>query len=322
MSFLTELPRDRYSPDAFAGFDATSSAFALGTARAMAWMSQLAYETSHPAKIRDIASGWELTITARGIIAEVGSTILPTARTELIVAVRGPAVIVAFAGTDPIVFADWITDFTIPVGDGGTATGFAAAAALVAQSLDAVLAASPPGARLYITGHSLGAALAALTAQRLAAVAPERLAAVYTFGMPRVGNAAFAQAYEAVLGARTYRMVHGDDLVPTVPPSSLGFHHVGRHLSCPRQGRFSPQNLSAARSDEPQFQPQLARQVQSLLRQPLGEIRSTTERLGLAARLALGFGSRAMRTDPGGVLIELLPPPLRDHMPDRYIAAT
>jgi hypothetical protein len=28
-----------------------------------------------------------------------------------------------------------------------------------------------------------------------------------------------------------------------------------------------------------------------------------------------------MRTDPGGLVIELLPPPLRDHMPDRYIEA-
>jgi hypothetical protein len=28
-----------------------------------------------------------------------------------------------------------------------------------------------------------------------------------------------------------------------------------------------------------------------------------------------------MRTDPGGILIEMLPPRLRDHMPDRYIGA-
>jgi hypothetical protein len=28
-----------------------------------------------------------------------------------------------------------------------------------------------------------------------------------------------------------------------------------------------------------------------------------------------------MCTDPGGIVIELLPPRLRDHMPDRYISA-
>ena len=38
--------------------------------------------------------------------------------------------------------------------------------------------------------------------------------------------------------------------------------------------------------------------------------------------LALGIGSTGMRADPGGLVIELLRPPLRDHMPDRYIEAT
>ena len=39
------------------------------------------------------------------------------------------------------------------------------------------------------------------------------------------------------------------------------------------------------------------------------------------AKLALGFGSSDQRSDPGGIAIELLPPGLRDHMPDRYIGA-
>jgi hypothetical protein len=32
-------------------------------------------------------------------------------------------------------------------------------------------------------------------------------------------------------------------------------------------------------------------------------------------------GPARTRTDLGGLLIETLPPPLRDHMPDRYIQA-
>ncbi len=44
MSILVELPENQYSTSAFVKFD-PSAGFAIGTARAMAWMSQLAYET-------------------------------------------------------------------------------------------------------------------------------------------------------------------------------------------------------------------------------------------------------------------------------------
>jgi hypothetical protein len=35
---------------------------------------------------------------------------------------------------------------------------------------------------------------------------------------------------------------------------------------------------------------------------------------------AAGAGPAGVRTDVAGLVIELLPPRLRDHMPDRYIA--
>ncbi len=72
---------------------------------------------------------------------------------------------------------------------------------------------------LFVTGHSLGGALAVLAGARLA---PR---AVYAYGCPRVGNAAFA----ASLGSTPiYRMVHGEDLVTRVPPGWAGFEHVGQ----------------------------------------------------------------------------------------------
>jgi hypothetical protein len=43
MSFLTELPENFYARDALRGFD-PAGPFSLGTARAMMWLSQLAYE--------------------------------------------------------------------------------------------------------------------------------------------------------------------------------------------------------------------------------------------------------------------------------------
>jgi hypothetical protein len=67
--------------------------------------------------------------------------------------------------------------------------------------------------RLVITGHSKGAALATLAAWRLWQEG-RPVDAVYTFGGPRVGNAAFARSYPAPL----YRFENRDDPVPHLPP--------------------------------------------------------------------------------------------------------
>jgi triacylglycerol lipase len=71
---------------------------------------------------------------------------------------------------------------------------------------------------LFYTGHSLGAALATLAAVRRAPTA------LYTFGSPRVGDIRLAGKLKAV---PTFRVVHGKDIVTTVPPELLGFRHLG-----------------------------------------------------------------------------------------------
>ena len=59
MSMLVELPLELYEPKAFAAFNPVAG-FDLGTARSMAWMSQLAYESEHPDKIAAICEMWGL----------------------------------------------------------------------------------------------------------------------------------------------------------------------------------------------------------------------------------------------------------------------
>ena len=160
---------------------------------------------------------------------------------------------VAFAGTDPLLPANWTTNFDILLAENGSARGFCDAAAIALGAIRDRLSKTSPGLPLFVTGHSLGGALAVITALALveSGVAVE---AVFTFGMPRPGNAAFAARYETTLGARTYRLVYGDDLVPTVAPSALGFRHVGRLLRCPRGGRFQESPPAADTvSDEPLF---------------------------------------------------------------------
>jgi triacylglycerol lipase len=73
------------------------------------------------------------------------------------------------------------------------------------------------GCTIWMTGHSLGAALATLAAHRFGDVQ-----GVYTFGGPRVGNKDFKNCYSV----QTYRFVNGHDIVCFLPPQ--GFYvHVG-----------------------------------------------------------------------------------------------
>jgi hypothetical protein len=92
---------------------------------------------------------------------------------------------------------------------------------------------------LYVTGHSLGAAMAALAAVRLV-TDPDyerrfgaKLRGVYTFGQPIVGNEAFAAACDGndFLHTAVFRHVYGHDIVPRLPPTVTGkFVHFGAEL--------------------------------------------------------------------------------------------
>ncbi|MEV5608528.1 hypothetical protein [Streptomyces sp. NPDC052225] len=105
---------------------------------------------------------------------------------------------------------------------------------------------------LYITGHSLGAAMAALMAVTLVhepryAHIARRLRAVYTFGQPLIGGPEFARACEHatdgsgrhVLRDRLLRYIHDRDVVPALPPRPVGpYAPFGRefHYRRPRRG--------------------------------------------------------------------------------------
>ena len=79
--------------------------------------------------------------------------------------------------------------------------------------------------KVWITGHSLGGAMATITAFRLKqenVLTPHRLV---TFGAPKVGNDYWRQAFEAK-GISTQRWNREGDPAPTILPSGL-FSHVG-----------------------------------------------------------------------------------------------
>jgi predicted lipase len=80
-------------------------------------------------------------------------------------------------------------------------------------------------ADIILTGHSLGGALAVMAAADLQSIFG-KVKQLYTFGQPRVGNAAFAN-YMTNFIPNTFRVIDYGDQVPHVPQSILGFKHSG-----------------------------------------------------------------------------------------------
>ncbi|KAJ5495983.1 feruloyl esterase A [Penicillium diatomitis] len=87
------------------------------------------------------------------------------------------------------------------------------------------------GYALTVTGHSLGASMASITAAQLAATYSD--ISLYTFGEPRTGNQAFADYMNEHFHAgsasttRYFRTTHANDGIPNVPPTSMGYVSSG-----------------------------------------------------------------------------------------------
>lgn len=87
-----------------------------------------------------------------------------------------------------------------------------------------------PKWQVYVTGHSLGGALATLLALELASSRMAKCGALsvtmYNFGSPRVGNRRFAEVYNKKV-KDSWRIVNHRDIIPTVP-RLMGYCHVAQ----------------------------------------------------------------------------------------------
>lgn len=82
----------------------------------------------------------------------------------------------------------------------------------------------------YVSGHSLGAALATVLAMDIALAVPELQSQlqVYVYATPRVGDPEFASSYARIL-PNSFRITNLADSIPMLPPTKLRaeFVHVG-----------------------------------------------------------------------------------------------
>lgn len=195
--------------------------------------------------------------------------------------------VLAFRGTEGDSFGDWVTNANfrhahpdwLPLADDGVANNQAVSQVHAGfdRALDAVWSDIATGLRelddevgpqpLWITGHSLGGALAQIAAVRLKLQEAE-VHGLYTYGQPRVGNQRFAALTDRLLARRYFRVVNNRDIVPMVPPPVLTWQeldvetpyaHAGKVLYFDTFGRgiFDPSDwfrtldkLSLARTKE------------------------------------------------------------------------
>jgi triacylglycerol lipase len=84
----------------------------------------------------------------------------------------------------------------------------------------------------WITGHSLGGALAALAGSAFSMLQGtlRPVSGIYTFGQPRIGLHTFCGNYDHVLQKKLFRFVNNQDLVPRVPFQGWDYGDTGQMI--------------------------------------------------------------------------------------------
>ena len=144
--------------------------------------------------------------------------------TEGFIAGDNEKIIIAFRGTSDR--KDWLTDAATIQKSWSSITNIGKVHSGFFQSLNSVWSVviehlkelQTDNQPVWITGHSLGGALAALAYATLRLQEPKYdLAGAYTFGQPRVGDDILCQNFDTDSKHRFFRVVNNNDIVPRVP---------------------------------------------------------------------------------------------------------
>ena len=261
----------------------------------------------------------------------------------------GRVAVLCYRGTEPADFVGWMTDADV-VPDrmsyrfGGPdatvhagfyrnvrATRYEVVAALkracegrsvrapLPDDVDGPAPRLDPLEALYVTGHSLGGAMAAMMGVMLRHEAKfrrdgdltGRLRAVYTFGQPMIGDPLFARACQEdeFLRHNMVRYVYDSDVVPHLPPRTTGpYRHFGREF------RYEIPHLRHGVLGLSRYLGHSYDTRHGRLREtgPTGQTPSVLGGLGLAALAFTGSRIRALRSLPAVYSFD-------DHRPDRYV---
>lgn len=239
-------------------FDPLTSAFTADNAAALFEASALAYEDDK--KFKAGIGAWFGAIEAHRLIdgrldTQAHLFKLPN------------ATVIAFRGSQE--FLDWLVDLdalAVTFTPSGVAhQGFMnAIRAVFPQIHEAIAQARGERRALWLTGHSLGGALAQLCAALFTIpqspnISPSGVAGVYTFGQPRVGDRLMAGLCNEAFGKVFFRLVNGADIVTRLPPrqppidtlwSIPSYQHAGREVRIGQQASADPRIASLLDQNE------------------------------------------------------------------------
>jgi triacylglycerol lipase len=202
----------------FENFQPATGYYHPDNAIALAHAARLAY--NDPASITNFALQWGFP----------RCRFLERRETQAYVMANDRAIVVAFRGTQPDKLVDWMSDLDtlFTTGPFGLVhNGFNLALSRIWDELNACVASfQDQGQSLWLTGHSLGAALASLATARWREL-DKPVNGLYDFGSPRVGDRVFERTFDQDFGARNFRFVNNADLVTRVPLRAMGYSHTG-----------------------------------------------------------------------------------------------
>lgn len=144
----------------------------------------------------------------------------PQTDTHGFVASNKELLVLAFRGSAS--HRNWLTNSRIARKDHAHA-GFAEAEEKSWDLAISRLMADPGSRRILVTGHSLGGALALLSARRIG----RGVARLVTYGQPRAVDEVAAAECQEKFGDRYLRVIQDKDVVPRIPAFTGGYRHCG-----------------------------------------------------------------------------------------------
>lgn len=204
----------------FSSFNPNNNKFCLKKAYLLAKISQLSYSNDSSDYKSLLIDQWKFTDYCTFSIKD----------TQALVTTNDDVVIIAFRGTEWSKIRDIITDVSAELIAGPL--GFVHAG--FKHALDCVWDTMLPvinkynknnNKTIWITGHSLGAALAVIAAAYLS-LSKKFVSGIYTFGQPRTGDNVFKTNYNLICGERTFRFVNNKDIITDLPLEAMRYRHV------------------------------------------------------------------------------------------------
>ncbi len=281
-----------FSVDSF-----SNGSFSWAAAYSSALASQLCYQPS--AAVEAIAkSRWGFN----------DCQFIESGDTQGFVAHSEKSTLIAFRGTESL--GDWLTNINLlKTSDdryGGVHRGFHSAYQSVHQEILAQLLVRDAEVKVWVTGHSLGGALASIAAAELQSTRP--ITGCYTFGQPRIGDDAFRKYVKTNL--THFRFVNDDDIVTRIPP---GFKHVGQLFHFDQDGELitsgGAESLGAAGTEPVALNDSEFETLQEEIREVQRAVRVTK-------------GPASDQEAMVDASIEGLLPSVSDHRIDKYVVAT